>query len=135
MNESKSNSEFLITVVAMVVLAFLTVAGMVTIFIFVQDATRAIALAGMVSGVTVPIIGFGAVYLKTAQNRDRIEQTTRKVDQVGVKVDGRLEELLKLTASANELAGHAAGLKEGHAAGMVDGQALEAASQSLPPLR
>jgi hypothetical protein len=119
----------------MVTIAVLTVAAMVAIFLSIQDMTKAMALAGMVTSVTLPMLTFAMVRLTAMQNRDQIQETKQKVEEVAVKVDGRLEQFLRLTATSSRELGHAAGLKEGHEAGRADEQEVQAARDSTPTAR
>jgi hypothetical protein len=132
MPENPVRSPFTTLIVGVGVLAVVTVLAMVLVFSFAKDTTMAVAMAGLISGVTVPIIGFLLIGIKTEQNRERIEETSSKVNEVGVKVDGRLEELLQLTAKSQEAIGRAAGLIEGRTAGMKEEQALNTARQEPP---
>lgn len=126
MIDEKRDSKFLITVSAMVILIIATLVSMVIIFTFVVDTTRAIALAGIISGVTVPAsVGLG-LWIKT-------DQSERRIQDVAIKVDGRLEQLLTQTARSNEAEGHSAGLAEGRVAGIKESLALEAARLETPP--
>jgi hypothetical protein len=153
MNRNKSNLEFPILVAAMVALAFMTIVGMVVIFVAVEDTARALALAGAVNSVTVPLLAVVMVRLTAIQSRERNEETKvqitetkqqvaetkqqvaetkQQVAHVGEQINGRMNHLLQVSGEAREMEGRATGLVEGHAAGMRDERAIQDAREEKP---
>lgn len=59
----------------------------------------------------------------------------RRTGVMSVNVDGRMTELLEVSKTAAQQAGHASGLTEGRAEGTATGMLIGQAAPSIPPTK